>query len=118
MKVILNAVQAGRLFDILVKDGNHENREYAYTLYRKEEFIETCALGISEHWYSTNAGSSMKVYFDGFREQPVWAFAQTFNPAKEKTLVEDLNKALVDFVAEVRSELAADANEAVAVETV
>jgi hypothetical protein len=103
MQLILNALQAGGLFDVFVAHGNYDDREYAYTQHKKDEFIENCARGINEYWYSTKSGSSMKIYFDGFREQPVWAHMQTYNPLKEKTLQEDLNKALTEYVAAQRA---------------
>lgn len=98
MKIAMNALQSGELFDVLVEHGNYDDREYAYMQYKKAEFIEMCAEGISEYWYSSKCGSSIKVYFDGFREQAVWVHAQTLNTIKEATLVEDTNKALEEYV--------------------
>lgn len=101
--VTLNAEIAGRIFDILVEKGNFENRQERWVEYKKEEFIQNCAEGINEYWYPSNCGSSIKVYFDGFREQAVWLYAQTYNPSKEKTLVADTNAALLEYVTALRS---------------
>lgn len=101
MRIAMNALEAGGLFDVLVKHGNYDDREYAYMQYKKNEFIEQCAGGISEYWYSSKCGSSIKVYFDGgFGPVRIWVHAQTLNTIKEPTLVEDTNKALEAYVAE------------------
>jgi hypothetical protein len=101
--ITLNAEIAGHIFDTLVEKGNFENRMERWVAAQKEEFIQQCAEGINEYWYPTNCGSSIKVYFNEFRAQAVWVYAQTINTTKEKNLVEETNAALLEYVTALRS---------------
>lgn len=98
----LNSTTAASIFDILVKKGNFENKQVAWTEYRKAEFIQNCEEGISEYWYPTNCGSSIKVYFHQFREQKASVYAQTINDIKEANLVSETNEALEELFASLR----------------
>lgn len=100
--ITLNAETAASIFDILVAKGNFEAKQESWLEYRKAEFIQNCEEGINEYWYPSNCGSSIKVYFDAFREQAVWVYAQTYNPSKEANLVKDTNEALLELVTALR----------------
>lgn len=86
--------EANKIFDIIANEGKHPQR---YIDSYREEFVRKFAAGdMYEHWYPTDAGSSIKVYF-----QQGWAnvigvrfYAQTINTVHDKTLVEDAHKAL------------------------
>lgn len=102
MKLAINALQAGEVFNILAKFGNLDDSDLSYFQYKKDEFIGYCAEGISEYWYPSKCGSSIKVYFDGWVEQSIRVYAQTLNTQKEATLVEDTNKALLAYIVSER----------------
>lgn len=98
----LTATQASEVFDILLNKGNRENK---YADYNKADFIDIMERGTNEYWYSSNCGSSIKVYFS---HNNIYVYPQTINHIKEATLVEDTNAALAAFVArEVAAGLAA-----------
>lgn len=86
---------ANKIFDIIAKEGKHPQR---YIDSYREEFVRHMVAGnMFEHWYPTDAGSNIKIYF-----HPLWAggvkvrfCAQTINDFHDKTLVEDAHKALL-----------------------
>ena len=96
----MTAEIANKVFDILVNEGNHDSNILDY---KREEFVHmmTTGNGAGEHWYPTNCGSSIKVYFHGFFRPEITLYAQTINPIHEKDLVENANRALNELVASV-----------------
>lgn len=89
---------ANGVFDILATEGNHDKE---YIDYHREEFINkmTNGNGANEHWYPTNSGSSIKVYFRWYARPEVTVYAQTINPIHEKDLVENTARALDTLIA-------------------
>lgn len=90
--------QANTLFDILLEKGNHPAR---YSEYRRHDFVQNHTDdGVWEFWYSTNSGSSMKLYYTiGLHGKTEIAVRpQTYNPIHEKTLKADLQVAVDEFV--------------------
>lgn len=99
----LTESQASTIFDILVQHGNFDAAKENWTAHKKAEFIEDAVKGLNEYWYPSACGSSIKVYFNTFSEKAVWVYAQTYNPTKEATLVDDTNSALQEFLKAERS---------------
>lgn len=104
----LTAEQANAVFDILIAKGNYDTSSAGYLAMKREEFVHSLSEGEmgGEYWYPSACGSSIKVYFDVYRiKSPIWVFAQTYNPSKEKTLVADTNAAFEEFVAAERAKI-------------
>ena len=96
----MNEELANKVFDILANEGNHAK---SYIDYRRAEFVHnmTTGEGLNEHWYPTESGSSIKVYFSWFRYAEFKLYAQTINPVHEKNLVENANRELSALAATV-----------------
>lgn len=85
---------ANKVFDILETKGNYEKE---YIDHRRADFMDnmTTGYGAWEHWYSTEDGSSITIYFrSNMAGKTVFTVnAETINVTTEQTLVEDLTKA-------------------------
>lgn len=111
MRLAMNAQQAQDVFGILVAHGNFNDTVIEHFQAKSGDFVSQCGSGISEYWYSTKCGSSIKVFFSGgFGPVRIWVHAQTINTLKEATLVEDTNKALEEYVKEEQARAYAKAS--------
>lgn len=99
IKMLLSTTQANEIFDILVSVGNFDN-SHNYAAYKREEFVQslTTGDGIGEYWYPSDSGSSFKLYFQQSFTSTINFVAQTYNPVHEKTIVEDMNAALNEWM--------------------
>lgn len=90
----MTADTANKIFDVIANEGKHPQK---YIDSYREEFVAGALKGnMSEHWYPTNAGSNIKVYFQYSNPNAVAVrfYAQTLNTVHDKTLVKDAHKAL------------------------
>lgn len=95
----LSLVQVNEVFDIMVNVGNFDTKNSSYTEYQREEFVHKIANeGMGEYWYSSNAGSSMKVYFGNNFAPTITFHAQTMNPIHEPNISENMNKAFAKWL--------------------
>lgn len=93
----MTAEAANKVFDILETKGNHKK---AYIDYHREDFVQHMVnKGAFEHWYPTECGSSIKIYFNFFRRPKITIYAQTINDIHEPTLVADVTEALDELAA-------------------
>lgn len=93
----MTAEAANKVFDILETKGNHK-KSYIDS-YRADfvHYMET--KGAFEHWYPSECGSSIKIYFNFYRRPEITIYAQTINDINEPTLVADVTTALNELTA-------------------
>lgn len=78
---------ANKVFDVIITEGKHSQ---TYEKYYREEFVSKVTTdGLYEHWYPTEAGSSIKVYFLSGNE--AYFHAQTLNASHDKDLTKEAN---------------------------
>lgn len=93
----MTAEVANKVFDILETKGNHKK---SYIDRDRADFVNHMVTkGAFEHWYPSECGSSIKIYFNLFRRPEITIYAQTINDINEPTLVDDVTKALNDLTA-------------------
>lgn len=93
---------ANKVFDVLVNEGNHEK---VYLDMRRDDFVDKMTTeGANEHWYPSENGSSIKVYFQEF-SNTVYVYPQTYNHVHEKGLRGKANRALKELGFNVSDEL-------------
>lgn len=85
---------ANKVFDVLSNEGNHK-KEYI-DQYREEFVHKVTTDGMSRHWYPTENGGSVQVYFNEYSNL-VYVWPETTNPVHEKNLRKNANRALKDL---------------------
>lgn len=91
--MIFTKDQADRLFDLIENTGEHENSNLDF--YRKD-FIKTAGTGVQEHYYVTQSGASVTVFF---YETPnrISAHLRMMKDVRDLSVVEGLNRQLSEF---------------------
>lgn len=91
--MIFTKEQASRLFDIIETTGQHETGNLGH--YRPE-FVRNAVAGLQEHYFVTQAGSAVTVFFhEG--SQRINAVLRTPRGDDAHSLMEQFNTALGEF---------------------